>query len=141
MIKQPESKRYEGNEPFRGFTWKVYRRGYAWVSVSPESSQEFGPYVLSSLAEEEEEEREVDAYEPSKAEPGLFRIFANTAPTQKSILEFANRYGRLGGDVETKELFKFNVPGKPELHRKVEPLTAWAFEILFMRAIVGLWTA
>src|SRR5581483_10284739 len=39
-------------------------------------------------------------YQPLKTRFALYRLLADAQPTQEGVLEFANRYGRLGKGVE-----------------------------------------
>ncbi len=153
--------------PTGQFTWRVYMGGYTWIRVGesytaplqPEARRPAGPYtwfvtkgsdaatrdprpyILSSGADPETENRDARCYQPLMDEPGLFRAFAATPTNRKSILKFANRYGRLGGTVETERPWQLASEGAPEKWSHCEPLRSWAFEILFMRTMVDFWIA
>jgi hypothetical protein len=75
-------------------------------------------------------------YAPLRDKPALFRTFADTPVTMEGVLEFANRYGMLGGvhaDPQRQE-------GQSGFIGAVvfESITAWAQQILLMRQAVAL---
>lgn len=82
----------------------------------------------------------VQAYLPLKAEPGLFRSFVETKPTEDGILSFAGRYGLLGGDVRRMVLLPTPDPSTSTLGLG-EPIESWQAEIVAMQEAVWLWDA
>jgi len=59
-------------------------------------------------------------YQAFEEAPGLFRIFADTLPTQEGILEFASKYGLLTRDNSTYQpgCDRSTAQGKIELPRE-----------------------
>jgi hypothetical protein len=81
-------------------------------------------------------------YAPLRDEPALFRTFADTEATEAGVLQFANRFGLLGGHAA----FMFDVRGPFsneeddfDVRNQAEPLSNWIREILAMRQAVALW--
>ena len=71
-------------------------------------------------------------YKPLRKETGLFQIFANTPPTERGVLHFAERYGRLG------ELLFYvrsngDIPSSGEALHDVRSVHGWADEIRLVK--------
>ena len=88
-----------------------------------------------------------EPYAPMREETGLFRNFAETPPTPDGVLEFANRYGRLGdvsliprtrqarSPIVPNELDDFDSDGAAEEGNE------WLAAILWVRFITRFWAA
>src|SRR5215469_3579599 len=86
------------------FQWFVSEPGYCWKSVILANGQTERRLVRaeSSIDSDKREwwEKEFGVlssrpYEPLHYHPGLFRVLAAAEPTERGILAFANRFGRL----------------------------------------------
>jgi hypothetical protein len=84
-------------------------------------------------------------YDPLRECTGLFRIFAEIAPTQRGILGFANEYGQLGGRYSETVVIppssKVSRAGQSSSLAQGETLGGWTKEISTMKALVRLWDA
>ena len=124
------------------FLWRVAKGGYRWLDTRPgfEPHQPRQPFLTDSRPIGAEGFR-VLQYRPLAAFPGLFRVFADTEPSQDGIKAFADRFGPLGADLSTP------VPLSDQRNAKGVPLGtgeglgAWNGEILMMRFAVDLWEA
>ncbi|MFC1628424.1 hypothetical protein ACFL3H_04865 [Gemmatimonadota bacterium] len=76
-------------------------------------------------------------------ETALFRTFADTKVTREGILEFADKYGSLGGDVRriVLRVSKTSTSKRDRQSRpdKAEPFSVWIQEIAAMKRAVELW--
>ena len=113
------------------FHWDVYQAGYRWVETRPvpdrrSDPEQFEPEMF--LMDPDAETLMRRFYDPLQEHTGLFREFADTAPTQEGILEFANKFGRLGGGIE-----EGNLLGRGERFR------SWVSEIRVMHSAVSMW--
>jgi hypothetical protein len=71
---------------------------------------------------------------------GLFRIFAETAPTAEGVLAFANRYGRLGWSLPLP--MDPASSAEPDVARRpAEPESLWQWQgaIAWFKDLVSLW--
>ena len=132
------------------FSWRVATEGYAWqLEADDGGAEEFDtePKLYLDLLV-----WEFRTYAPMSF-PGLFRTFADTAPTPTATLAFANEWGNLG-DV-------FSEPDEPdeppddmddsqrrawvrdiESDRRIyDPFSLWSISIKKMRQCVELWDA
>lgn len=66
----------------------------------------------------------------------LFRVFADTDPTQDGVLKFANQFGLLGGS-----LIPFTETDSGKFHWFSDPIENWQQEIAAMRPVIMLWDA
>lgn len=101
---------------FFQFSWHVLEVGY-WIEEG-----ESGRLLLRPKSYRPQAARQ---YPPLNEETGLFKTFANTDPTPKGILGFANRYGTL----------EHLTPGFGE------PLDQWVDQIRKVRHTVDIWTS
>jgi hypothetical protein len=99
------------------FQWVVHASGYSWVEHSRVGQRM--PWFELAEAPSPHEGVESRSYAPLREYTGLFRTLADTAGTREAVLEFANRYGRLG--------------------LAEESLQAWTDEIWALRQAVHLW--
>ncbi|MEZ5351414.1 MAG: hypothetical protein R2762_02165 [Bryobacteraceae bacterium] len=120
------------------FVWRVPKDGFQWIETEPvdlptERKDWFlsdgVPIGHSSL---------MRAFHPL-SETGLFRTFAELEARQKTILEFANRYGRLGATI-ANSIRVAPHPAKPgaSLLGSGESLSKWEHEIWEVRESVAL---
>jgi len=79
------------------------------------------------------ENKKVGSSGPLKAEPTLFRKFAQTKLSRNAIKRFAKKFGFLGVGAAIR------VPGRPDNSYYAEPLTLWARELMTMQMCVDLW--
>jgi hypothetical protein len=83
-------------------------------------------------------------YVPLRECPALFRTFADTLATEDGVLQFARRFGMLGGSaaVGTDAGHPITVT-RPEAvggtTLEAEPLTEWLDRIFSMRQAIALW--
>jgi len=130
------------SNPLLDFEWEVQKDGYTCEVGSPvarehqplrvhedvlRTSSENGSYLVSVETTE-------DQYSPLKDSTGLFKIFAATAPTEEGILEFANRYGSLGLNLQ----IWIHSPGQDPQSFPGEPTALWFSQITLMRAALDL---
>ena len=124
------------------FRWHLPDNGHHWVEprAAREPDQRGGPFLTNG--------RPIGAaglrarrYQPLSAYSGLFRVFADTEPTQDAIKVFADRFGALGGDVAEQIPLDDQSSARGALFGTGEPLTAWTNEILTMRLAIDLWEA
>jgi hypothetical protein len=95
------------------FTWERPERG---ESFTWQEAGKGGPRLLRPPGVP------LESYEPLAECTGLFRTFADVAPTEAGILKFANRFGVLCG------------PALPW-----QDLIGWQDQIGRMKALVGVW--
>jgi hypothetical protein len=93
------------------FDWWVPEDGFRWVSGVDDSGLQ--PKGDNSIGH---------SYMPLRKHDSLFRVFADTEPTQDGCLAFANRFGGLLG-----------ADGRPESFRQ------WVLQVKKMRHAVRLW--
>lgn len=121
------------DEVFR-LLWDVRARGYQWIDATSAEFPDDGP---QRFLVESEGDTTISRYS-LEDHPALFRVFADTPPTEEGILEFARKYGRLGGDAEERIQAFF-------ADREVSPIVmaerfgTWAGQIEVMRQQVQLW--
>jgi hypothetical protein len=146
------------------FYWEVPQDGFEWIEaheinwrrlregsvLAPENRW----LVLRSAAQK----HEVLRYRPLEDETALFRMFADTPPTEEGILAFTRRYGRLGllkhllpkealafsrsDEGQKVEMQRFR-EGKfgPDKSVMGEDLGTWRRSIRRMRFALDLWDA
>ena len=125
------------------FPWRVDEDGYGWIDSFPvtEGDGRRRPFLTDGRPIATGGFR-VMQYQPLSAFTGLFRMFADTEPDQDGIEAFADRFGRLGGDIAcTIPLFDKPSSGGGVPVGTGEPLSAWSEEILTMRIATDLWEA
>ena len=119
------------------FVWTVSTTGYEWrvaravgLTVSTRSRFLTDSFPIEVV-------RHISRYNPLLSCSGLFRIFAlETEPTEDGIVQFANKYGLLGGNASKGILLK--------AHTELgcgETLADWLAEIQEMQDLVKLWDA
>ena len=126
------------------FNWPVHSYGYVWIDAALNGDSEDGNKtdrfrVLSTGKEQTSENWKVDHYDPFLKFPALFRTFADTEPTEQGILEFANRYGLLGGDVTIQTPSVSPIDGPFEPVYQFEHFSVWEWEIRWMQHAVSMW--
>jgi hypothetical protein len=124
------------------FPWQVAEGGYGWVDSDPafKPYQQHQPYLTDGRPVGTGGWR-VMRYLPLAAFPGLFRVFADTAPGRDGIKAFADRFGPLGGDV-AKQIPLYDQPNAKGVPLGTgEPLAAWSEEIVMMRFAIDIWEA
>src|SRR2546427_11403606 len=89
------------------FQWPVHTGGYTWVEIAwsslmPPEDQPGTFWGLVPALGEDAQPSPIQGYRPLQDATGLFRTFANTAPTQEAIRAFANQYGLLGGAIDRR---------------------------------------
>jgi hypothetical protein len=135
------------------FWWDVAMDGYKWIKTRAVGSTDEEWYLTTGtpLGPIGYMRQRYQAFEEA---PGLFRIFADTLPTQEGILEFASKYGFLTRDNSTYQpgCDRSTAQGKIELPREAsnsgepaigegEPFTLWIAEIQSMHEAVVIWDA
>jgi hypothetical protein len=112
------------------FEWKVARTGYRWID-SPDGRR------ICAVDAEQPDWFGSDCYETPYhplERTGLFREFADLAPTAKGIVDFANRFGLLG--------IGGNFPLETESGRvlvRAEPFAFWKEEIETLKKAIAFW--
>jgi hypothetical protein len=79
-------------------------------------------------------------YSVLKDESGAFMNFAETDPSQKGILDFVNRFGRLAGRSTAFDLLSGSLPSHV-LDAPLESVREWQKLILHMKPLVQTWRA
>jgi hypothetical protein len=83
---------------------------------------------------------EVESYRPLEEETGLFLTFAATDSTPEGVLQFAQRYGRLGRGVEMSfHPARSSPPGAIQPGEDCEPLSRWYSHIGQLSNLCRLW--
>lgn len=80
-------------------------------------------------------------YKPLRLDISLFRVFANTPPTEEGILAFANKYGFLGGPLRRQVGIHVQDPkGEvPVMYAYGDRLSDWQQQINLMSDLVTVW--
>jgi hypothetical protein len=81
-------------------------------------------------------------YSPLRDQPALFHTFADTPTTEEGILQFANRFGMLGGRATIRSQGAPPVTEDPSGEPwglEAEPLDEWVEQIASMRQAISLW--
>ena len=80
------------------FSWQVQEGAYLW-SAGPLFDDEYltqdAAQTISCGYVPTPRAGPVRRYSPLRDQTGLFRVFAETEPTQDGVLQFANRFGML----------------------------------------------
>ena len=130
------------------FPWEVEKAGYEWVEA--ESVEvEVGKWVAVEASEPIDNRLfllpviargpgVLEVYYPLSESLAIYRILADTAPTQEGILGFARKHGLLGGDVARIIQAPRRGLVKPYVGYG-ESLAAWGKEIEVIREAVALW--
>jgi hypothetical protein len=110
------------------FAWPRPDNGFRWVDAELGSKQ-----LQRALIEQSEPGVATRRpYDPLTQHPTLFRKFAETPPTEESILAFANRWGGLG-------IWESVTAPAPLVGRQAEPFSFWRYSISEMRQAVWIW--
>jgi hypothetical protein len=114
------------------FMWQVPTNGFQWVEAEwwfPSSPPlPAADWFLTRCAG-----GSGGFYHPLTDEPALFLTFADVAPTEAAVLDFANRYGQLG------VLDDIRLPnGRPSYG---ERLDRWVTELRSLKATIQVWEA
>jgi hypothetical protein len=150
-------RRFWNLQPFE-FEWYVPKGGFQWVDGkaldSRQGKRQF--FLTNRITSGIPMQR---PYKPLEDETGLFRQFVDTPSTQEGILQFANKYGLLGGEASVFVeilLSKTKVPvveflslveGEGEQERRVgsvtvgERLEVWQKAIIDMKRAVEVFDA
>jgi hypothetical protein len=127
----------------REFQWSVNAAGYRWLEVSPRRwpVELRCPVSMLTVADVSTDQRYwTRKYAPLRECPALFHTFADTPVTREGILQFANRYGTLGGDASRPlddPMRKQPSPEESSLHG--EWIANWMEHIFSMRQAIALW--
>jgi hypothetical protein len=123
------------------FPWQVAEGGYRWFESRPafEPQQKRQPFLTDGRPIGAGGLRVME-YLPLAAFPGLFRVFADTEPSSEGVKAFADRFGRLGGDVE-KQIPLDRPSRKGVLVGTGEALAVWSDQILMIRFAIDIWEA
>src|ERR1035441_8390476 len=125
------------------FTWRVPKNGFRWCTASTEHSTPHrvlgarptpGRFLVSAIPDTHLQPG--TEYPPLLTHTGLFKQLADTPATEEGILQFANKYGHLGGVASVP----IAVPGEPDTSSG-EPFEEWKVSILRLRDIVLTWEA
>jgi hypothetical protein len=124
------------------FPCRVAKSGYTWVATHPAfgSDQRPASFLTDGRPIGAAGLRSME-YQPLAAFPGLFRVFADTEPSQAGIKAFADRFGPLGGNIERQIPLSDQPNAKGVPLGTGEPLGAWNEEILMMRFAIDIWEA
>jgi hypothetical protein len=115
------------------FVWRIPTAGYQWISAECLGKEESPQrYLVYASGEPVQPARD---YSPFVSTSGLFKRFAETAPTEKGIAAFANKFGWLGGRLTSGPLSA--AEGTPRLYG--ETFNSWQETIKCMADIVTLW--
>jgi hypothetical protein len=119
------------------FLWRVPSAGHYWIEGEPveDGQQPTNRFLIGDAAPGQI--AYVSEYNPLRTHNGLFRTFAETKTSEEGIVEFANRFGCLGGDVRVTVLVK--TPDGAEVMRDGELQDKWEDEILTMRILIKIW--
>lgn len=116
----------------RHFEWPVYGTPHKWVNArraAGPKSDRLVPMLTSASAATNSVLELAKWYAPLRDRPALFLTFADTPITERGILEFADRFGMLGGSAVVTT----------DSGLEAEPFAEWANRILFMRQVIALW--
>jgi hypothetical protein len=146
------------------FTWHIAVEGYKWEKEEPKPGPNSGSSRQNPTDDEVIDEELIylvpvswrfRAYAPLEEFSGLFRTFAQTIPNEEGILDFANRHGNLGAELDAR--MKMEDPPEPPEEcktreeqeewyveeaknwRRVDSLERWIKEIEQMQKCVNLW--
>ena len=124
------------------FPWRVAKAGYSWVESHPVlGADQQRASFLTDGRPMGTAGLHVKEYQPLVAFPGLFRVFADTEPTEDGIKPFADRFGPLGRTVERQIPLSDQPNAKRVPIGMGESLSAWNGEILMMRLAIDIWEA
>ena len=122
------------------FYWGVNKAGYKWIEarVRARKDGEFVSHPMLVAADLENQDHPLLRwFHPLQEQPALFRKLADTPANQSGIQQFANRYGRLGGQFSQRLCADETWRGESIYH--AEPLITWKGQILSLRQAVTLW--
>jgi hypothetical protein len=115
--------------------WQVPKTasGYEWAECKTWGG---GRKVRSLVGAEG---AEFDTYYPLRGQVALYRVLAETEPTEEGILGFGSRYGRLGGSASLLG-HVLGRTGRADWEViSFEPFPEWRSRILHLREVLHLW--
>lgn len=122
------------------FTWEVPTAGYRWVNTQSAPLEVRGPRSKGLFLTAVVPPFTLRRYAPLRDQPTLFRIFAETPPTEEGILTFAAQYGGLGREAAIRILLSDIADANtPNPWGWGEPFERWQEEIHTMQRVVSLW--
>lgn len=122
------------------FAWDVPAGGFRWITARAAPREaggtgEDGVFLVAVVPP-----FQARRYAPLQEQPALFRLFAETPPTEDGIQGFANQYGGLGPGVAVRVLLSETADEtNPHPWGWGESLSRWQEEIFTMRRVVSLW--
>lgn len=129
---------------FVEFYWKVPQAGFEWFATKGFPSKEETPGGVEGVYLVDRMQygvlNTVRNY-PAFKETGLFRRFAATEPNKEGVLEFANAYGSLGGELRIPVQLPTGKGPNQYFAGPGETLEGWGAEIATMRHLIALWEA
>jgi hypothetical protein len=129
----------EVRQPFQ-FSWEVPEGGYRCeLGSAIDAPRGAKPELMLVEPAPMGVSRVVRRYQPLNEETGLFREFAQIKETPEGVIDFANKYGALGGDKLPQRVRIPKIDAKGQPHYEGEPITAWHEEIVSMRRLLQLW--
>lgn len=102
------------------------------------NESEYKQYLTDGLPHEISQINQVDK-EPLKLNPALHMEFVELVHIPESIIDFANKYGRLGGEVEEQVLLHAAKGMSSGDVGEGEPVERWYEEIDNMKSAVDAW--
>lgn len=122
--------------------WPVSRAGYSWVTGNEADDGAFGRkpsrWLTDSLTEHDTDASFVEI-EPFSVDPALFLNFCLADPSEESIKDFADRYGKLGGPVERRiRVDDSTDPSSDNKEAMGESFADWTREIESLKLAVQL---
>jgi len=119
------------------FRWSLPEAGYHWVNVPIVGDEASKPQWVLTDGLVPGQPYRLKRYAPLRMFTGLFRAFADLAPSREPIREFANQYGLLGIQVPMQNFSAEN----PDqfLGQWGETEEQWQKEITSMRRAVEIW--
>ena len=116
------------------FRWRITEGGHKWIWDRQPGSACVEPMLTDGVPSGRK--RQLTLYPPLKECPNLFLTFADTSPTKKGILAFADEYGLLGDGVPVGVRRK---PVGGKLVGTGEPFQRWQGEIRRMHQAIEVW--
>lgn len=120
------------------FTWEVPADGFQWLTGCSiaEGRRAKPTHYLTRVAKFTDSFLS-HRYDIQAVPRGLFRMFADVAPTPEGVLTFADKYGALGGGEPFQlKASGINVVGEPLIG---EPFALWRDQIVAMHRLIALW--
>jgi len=128
-------------ESIINFSWEIPKHGFKWDERCLRGVKGTSLFLVERDASAENVEFHGRDSSSSHYDPltitGLFRTFADIKPTRESIVQFANRYGFLGGRARLS--LRSVESGKRRAYCNGEALETWVVEVLTMRHALEFW--